>query len=655
MTMIKKISMGLLCTSIFMSQILYAEDNFESFLNEIEETTQIATKTKMNVIWAPGIVSVLEYDELKRLGARNLYDALNLIPNVTTDLYDVITIRGIGGVLGSGKTKVLINGIPQNIPSTAVLYLNMPIDLIDRIEILRGPGSVLYGEYALNGTVNIITKQQENSLTYNFEKLNKNHLQNGNINFFHQESDLKMYGTFSYLNTKGLEPYSKDVHGNAHNVETLEKQQTFIGGFEYKNFNLKLINYSVEKGELYGGDQVIPDNDGEPNFLYENKNIELSNKFILDDTLTLTPQYTYSKYISDLNLTKFRPTSVLVQNVPYNEYTQHKYVLDLNYKNKKNEFLLGLEHIKLKEDIGKVTLTFNQPPIGSFTQESTKSKDTRNKRTIDSIYLQNQYKINEQYLLSTGVRYEKYDDKYNDLLKDTVLPKLSLVYLHNNENIYKLQYGKASRPNTFLENKVSDPKEIKAETIDTVELQHILFKEKYKLVSTLYYSHVKNMIHEVGTVTNFWFENYDEDIISKGVELEYRFDKDKEYNILANFSYTNAYFKESKKQLSDYAKYIADIAFVYQPYSLFSSAMLFEYVGSKKRDEDDTREDFKSSFVANINFVYTPSSIIKNTTLNFGVKNLFDEIEYSPSRVESVKEDYVSERRSYYMNLNYKF
>ena len=109
----------------------------------------------------PASVSVITAEEIARLGALSVADVLRILPEVR--------IKDSGGpgsftsvsIRGSSSTQVLVllDGVPLNRPDQAVMDLTtLPIQNVDRIEVLRGPFSAIYGSGALGGVINIITR-----------------------------------------------------------------------------------------------------------------------------------------------------------------------------------------------------------------------------------------------------------------------------------------------------------------------------------------------------------------------------------------------------------------------------------------------------------------------------------------------------------------
>jgi len=140
----------------------------------IEQIVVSASGFEQSLINAPATITVLDRDALLRTPVRSLSEALRGVPGVDIDGMDArsnktgnrtISLRG----LPSEYTLVLIDGRRQNLPGTVapnafndsgVLFFPS-LAAIERIEVIRGPMSTLYGADALGGVVNIITRRTE--------------------------------------------------------------------------------------------------------------------------------------------------------------------------------------------------------------------------------------------------------------------------------------------------------------------------------------------------------------------------------------------------------------------------------------------------------------------------------------------------------------
>lgn len=124
--------------------------------------TSVASTKAVKLRASPGIVTMVTRDEIRRLGARDLADLLPMVPGfeLGTDVSGVVGI-GFRGIWGhEGKVLVMVDGIEMNETHylTTSLLAHFPLDDVERIEILRGPGSARYGGTAELAVINIITR-----------------------------------------------------------------------------------------------------------------------------------------------------------------------------------------------------------------------------------------------------------------------------------------------------------------------------------------------------------------------------------------------------------------------------------------------------------------------------------------------------------------
>jgi len=108
----------------------------------------------------PAAVTVISGDALRARGVRTVADALRFVPGAS-----VVESGSFGSqtslFLRGGESdyvKVLIDGVPQNLPGGSFDFANLTTADIDRIEIVRGPVSVLYGSDAVTGVIQIFTR-----------------------------------------------------------------------------------------------------------------------------------------------------------------------------------------------------------------------------------------------------------------------------------------------------------------------------------------------------------------------------------------------------------------------------------------------------------------------------------------------------------------
>ncbi|HEY0739931.1 MAG TPA: TonB-dependent receptor plug domain-containing protein [Chryseosolibacter sp.] len=139
-----------------------AESELQKALNK---GTTVSSSKALTLRETPGIISVMSSEEIQNTGARDLTDVLRLIPgfDIAQDLQFVQGVSLRGNWSNEGKVLVMMDGQPFNelLYQTVAVGNRFPVDAIERIEIIRGPGSAIYGGSAEYGVINIITKAAE--------------------------------------------------------------------------------------------------------------------------------------------------------------------------------------------------------------------------------------------------------------------------------------------------------------------------------------------------------------------------------------------------------------------------------------------------------------------------------------------------------------
>lgn len=134
----------------------------EKFINTL---ISVASKKPLSTRESPSIVTLITAEEIKKSGARDLVDVLRLVPGIDfgMDVEGVVGIGTRGNWAHEGKVLLLIDGQEMNesLFATTQFGNHYPIEQIKKIEIIRGPGSAIYGGFAEYGVINIITKTGE--------------------------------------------------------------------------------------------------------------------------------------------------------------------------------------------------------------------------------------------------------------------------------------------------------------------------------------------------------------------------------------------------------------------------------------------------------------------------------------------------------------
>jgi outer membrane receptor protein involved in Fe transport len=131
-------------------------------LYSAEDTLALATRHTETVTRVPAIAAAFGREQLRALGARTVADVLDVVPGLTVsrDVQGFYRV-GIRGLRNDSEVLFLLNGHRLNNFFDGRALMNLPVENLDRIEVIRGPGSALYGAGAFLGVVNIVTDRSE--------------------------------------------------------------------------------------------------------------------------------------------------------------------------------------------------------------------------------------------------------------------------------------------------------------------------------------------------------------------------------------------------------------------------------------------------------------------------------------------------------------
>lgn len=221
----------------------------------IEELMRVkvisSTKQPESLSEAPSIISVISSKQIKDRGYRSIAEALESAVgmDIITDHFQPnLGVRGVNGGMRSYSriVKVMINGQTVSYRSSGDNYLDeslIPINIVDRIEIIRGPNSALYGSDAYLGVVNIITKKYdeyvEGDVSLLGGKLENNFTRNSKIVIAgkKQSFDYLFSGSISHLDRSGLSPIDlgkNDKYKGAESSNDLSTPKCAFAKLSYK-------------------------------------------------------------------------------------------------------------------------------------------------------------------------------------------------------------------------------------------------------------------------------------------------------------------------------------------------------------------------------------------------------------------------------------
>ncbi len=182
-----------------------------------------ASKKAERISHAPGIVSTVTQDEIKRFGARNLRDVLDRVTNtqvIGSNVFphNVTAIRAGAQTHADNHILLLLNGRPIREAHgggiNGDIYRSFPLETIERLEIIRGPGSVLYGTNAFAGVINVITKKANKDIDVVIStRYGSFDTKEITVSGGKHHGDFSFYGGIDYLDSQGWDFEATDEAG----------------------------------------------------------------------------------------------------------------------------------------------------------------------------------------------------------------------------------------------------------------------------------------------------------------------------------------------------------------------------------------------------------------------------------------------------------
>jgi iron complex outermembrane receptor protein len=628
-----------------------SEAALQDLLQVLDQETEIATKTKMNIDFVPGMVSVLYGDDLLARGFASAGEAMALIPGVelslSSDGQSQVFVRGIGTAFSSGKVKVLLNGIPFNSTlSVATTALRLPVEQIDRIEVIRGPGSAIYGEFAFSGVINIVTRVDSNRVFARYGSLGMT-TAGGVLVRKADERDLSMSLSFSGTWIDGDSVKTGDDVlrnsffaglSNAPGTSNEKEQDTsVIFQSKYRDTKLSVQFVKVDAGDYFGLAHALPSYG--PKIMREVSfyTVNAETKWSLSPDLEMNAYMGWHDYKLDSGLHELYPAGTFIPGdfpngvlgSPNYEERKYRAGADFNYKRwDKHDILAGVEVLYTSQ--GKTFAERNYDPntIPPTPVPLAKYRGAENwldeglTRLVYGMFVQDQFSINDRLTMTAGLRFDSYDDVGN-----AFSPRVAAVYRLKENQTIKAQYAQAFRPPTFIETGtknnpvVSGNPDIESERMTTYELAYIFNDEVNRLRATLYYADLHDLIVIDSLATTYVNQG---EAHTRGLELEYIRNFSRQLKIDTSVSYMHPWNETAGETIADVAMVTGNIGVMYRPAKNYSVSAQYRYVGERQRVGGDPRSGLDGYQV--IDLTVSAINFAKSGfDLRAGVKNIFDE------------------------------
>jgi iron complex outermembrane receptor protein len=639
----------------------FLDMSIEELMDVSIDTVQGASKYTQKLKDAPASVTVITADEIRKYGYRTLADVLRSTAGfyINYDRYNhYIGARGFQRP-GDFNTRILLllNGhrLNDNIGDAAPFGMDflLDVDLIDRVEIIRGPGSSLYGSNALLAVVNVITKKGEmldgvelSGAVASYET------QEGRVSYGKRfENGLDLLLSATAYGSDGPTLYFREFdapdshYGLVDNDD--EQLDELLAQASWGDFSLLLAHNDREKGiptapwgTVFGDPRTRTRIGGTL--------VGLTYRHELSDAWALTGRVAYNQrgyggwWAADYAQEGEDPDIIVSRD------------------SWKGSWLDGEVQV-VGRLLDKHTLAVGTETRYNMLQEQRAwddgalyLNDSRHSKNW-GVYVQDEYRLVDNLALIGGLRYDEYDTS-----DGTASPRLAVVYDLLQKTTLKLLYGEAFRAPNPYELYYQDggytmkaAQELQPETITTYEvvLEQQFTPEIRGTASGFYYA-IENLIDQyLDPVDNLLvFMNRDE-VQAKGVELALNGRWKNGWTSRGSYSYVDAEDATSGQTLVDSPKHLVKFNVIVPvvPENLFAGVEVL-YDSKARTLAGNEAEGF---VLTNLTLTYVSPS--KHVEVAASVYNLLDTEYGFPGFGEHVQDVIMQDGRTFRVGLTYRF
>lgn len=534
-----------------------------------EEVVVTATKIEQYQAQVGSSTTVIASEQMERTGKETVLEVLRQVPGLT-----VMQSGSLGGLTniylrGSkpGHTLVLIDGAEVNdpiVPDRSFDFAHLTTDNIERIEIVRGPQSTLYGSDALGGVINIITRKGKGNPKVSISAEAGAHSTFKESVSVNGSTEAAAYSlSLSRLDSKGI---SKAVDGAEKDGY---KNTTLSSRLSYEIFNSAELNLSCRYTD---GEADIDDDgyDDDPNYTASSKNSVLRLEFAQG----LKPYWDHKLSLSYNHI--HRKDKDENDPVEPADYVKDWYKGD----NKKVEWqhnfstpdesiiTAGLEY----EEEGGSSYYYSESLFGPY-----ESKFERKSVSNKALYLQNQPKLADWLFVTTGLRVDDHE-----LFGTETTYKVSIATLGRGTLAFKASIGTGFKaPSLYqLYSSYGDPS-LKADRSKSYDLgfERSLFSRRGTFGLTYFHNDFENMVdwdsasYKYKNIGRARTEGLEADLLIKPIE---------DLEVEANYTRTETEDKETGLELLRRPKEEISLNANWHPGQKVNLNLGAIYVGSRK-------------------------------------------------------------------------
>ena len=652
-----------LCLVLFSSRVFGYEavDEELSFLYGGDDFVSIATGHRQRIAEAPAAATVITAADIRAMGAQDLDQVLESVPglhvSVSSSAYNpVYIIRGIYA-RKNPQTLVLINGFPITSVESGNrggIWAGMPVEMIARIEVIRGPGSALYGADALSGVINIVTKGAAdiNGLETgvgggNFDSQRGWLLYGGQLNGWDVGFGVEVFDTSGQRRT---------VNADAQTLrDTLDGTSASLApGSVSRGRKLIEARLDLEKDEWrirmgYQGRRDVgvgagvnqaldPQGRGDSDRLNLDlthkterwfKDWEISNAVSLFDVA----MDTYDLHLFPAGVFGGFPNGLIGEpSISERHYRYDLVGVFSGLDNHRVRLGAGYHYLDLYRVDEDKNFGAGLPPADLGPVQTVPAADRflgTNTRKLKYVFMQDEWRLARNWQLVSGIRYDHFSD-----FGDTLNPRLALVWTAE-QLTTKFLYGSAFRAPSFgdLYNRnnpvsIGNPN-LNPEVIDTYELVFdYSFSPDLRAGLNLFYYEMKDLIRIEPVATNSGRQT------GKGFEFELEYELSPTTLFSANYACQQAKDSVTRASAANAPQQQIFLKLDQQLAPKWRLTTRINAVMDRKRAAGDSRSEIDDYTTLDLNL--RGVDVLPGVTLTASVFNLTNTNAREPARYDPV-------------------
>lgn len=658
------------------------EKELEALMAMLDTETELATQNNMNADYVPGMVSVLHAEDLRRLGLATVAEALDQVAGFYVTQNNVgnvrVIARGVGATLNAGNLKILVDGAAVNraVDASADWALRLPLEQVDRIEVMRGPGSAVHGEFAFSGVVNIISRQT-NSLAAKGGSFDARQIDGHLYQEFANGLSVQLNLAAWERGNSGLRTNQDNFAGRGNGyspglVYDHEQGKVLQTQASYLGYQLQLQHAILERGPGYGQLAALPDEADPREETVTNLNLAKQWQPLPELSLDLV----LSRLDTDLDQAAFVPIPKGVSPPSGGAPLEQDFFRQdgSSDRTRRANFSLhwsGLENHRLYADLNYADYQVKSSYLAFFALGEPKRYGTATqsivqagvKRELQSLTLQDQWQLSDKLEVTVGARHDRYDDWGSHSS-----PRLAAVWRLNDHHIVKAQYAEAFRPPTLGEiypgsnSVLASPlaHDLHEETLRSSEASYIYRTSETALRSTVFYTQIDELIEYFVRPGQLPVWRNRGDIDTYGAELEWQQQLGIAWEWQANLAYVKAVdHLDTDENLLGAVDWQANLSLIWHSHSRIHHALRWRYLGEQEGWELNLRLPQTEHFDTYNTLDYTVSFddflARKGLGLSASIKNLTGETYNSVASPAQYPQGLSHGKRSIWLQLEYGF